>query len=281
MSAAASLVEHYAATCPDEVARHLERLDAVDAASVLSALPPGRAAALLPHLAPGRASRIVADLPLDAAVALMSPMRADAAASLLRRMDPAPVSSLLDVLPAEQAGRIRVFLAHEPGTAAGVMDAHVLTVPAAATVADARRLLERAPEHLYYYVYVVDAEHRLAGVFDIAELMQADPAQPVRAVARPSVTWLSADAPLDSVFAHPGWRTLDAIPVVDADRRFLGVLRHRRMRELQEQSRPAAGDDRTVRTVMALGEVYWLGLCGLLQGIAATAVDSPARGEAS
>jgi len=281
VTAAAALVEHYTTAYPDEMARRLERLDPVDAAVVLSVMASGRAAALLPHLAPGRASRLIGDLPLDAAAAIVGPMRADAVASLLRRMDPAPISRLLDVLPAEEARGIRVLLAHAPGTAGAVMDAHVLTVPAAATVADARRLLETAPEHLYYYVYVVDAEHRLAGVFDIAELMQASPAAPVRAVARPSVTWLSADAPLESVFAHPGWRTLDAIPVVDAGRRLLGALRHRRMRELQEQSRPIVGDDRTVRTVMALGEIYWLGLCGLLQGIASTAVDSPARGEAS
>jgi len=281
VSAAAALVEHYAGTYPDEISRALERLDPVDAAVVVSALPPERAAALLPHLAAGRASRVIGDLPLDVASAIIGPMRIDAVAALLRRMDPAAVSRLLDVLPAEQARGTRLLLAHAPGTAGAVMNAHVFTVPAAATVADARRLLETAPEHLYYYVYVVDAEHRLAGVLDIAELMQAPPGEPVRAIARPDVTWLSADAPLESVFAHPGWRTLDAIPVVDAGRRLLGVLRHRRMRELQEQSRPILGDDRTVRTVMALGEIYWLGLCGLLQGIASTATDSPARGEAS
>ncbi|HUF47959.1 MAG TPA: hypothetical protein VMM93_09085, partial [Vicinamibacterales bacterium] len=117
---------------------------------------------------------------------------------------------------------------------------------------------------------------RLVGVFDLAELQQADADQPVRAIANSSVTWLSADAPLASVFAHPGWRTLDAMPVVDDGRRFLGVLRHRTMRQLQEQDTPASGDDRTVRTVMALGEIYWLGLCGLLQGIAVTASESAA-----
>ena len=69
--------------------------------------------------------------------------------------------------------------------------------------------------------------------------------------------------------------------MVDHDGRFLGVLRHRRMRQLQEEDTPASGDDRAVRTVMALGEVYWLGLCGLLQGIAATASESAAPGDAS
>jgi hypothetical protein len=47
------------------------------------------------------------------------------------------------------------------------------------------------------------------------------------------------------------------------------------MRQLRELADSSGGDDRTVRTMMALGEIYWLGLCGLLQGIAATASESP------
>jgi magnesium transporter len=193
-------------------------------------------------------------------------------------MDPAVVARILAALPVEQARGVGALLAHGPATAGGVMDPHVLAVPLAATVADVRALLDTAPQHLYYYVYVVDAEHRLAGVFDLAELMQAGAADPVRAIVKPRVTWLAADAPLASVFAHPGWRALDAMPVVDHDRRFLGVLRHRHMRQLQEQETPAGGDDRTLRTVMALGEIYWLGLCGLLQGLASSATESAAPG---
>jgi magnesium transporter len=281
VSARLDLVEHYAMTWPDEVARHVERLDPDHAVIVFSALPHPTAASLLPHLAAGHAARIVADLPAEAAAAVTGLMRADGAASLLRRMNPAVVSRILGELPADQARGVSALLAHGPATAGGVMDPDVLTVPVAATVADARILLETAPEHLYYYVYVIDVEHRLAGVFDLAELMQADPGEPVRAIIKPSVTWLSADAPLDSVFAHPGWRTFDAMPVVDSDRRFLGVLRHRRMRQLQEQESTANNDDGAVRIVMALGELYWLGLGGLLQGLASTATTSAASGEPS
>jgi magnesium transporter len=281
VSAGRALLEHYAVTCPDEVARRMERLDPGSAVVVLSALPSETAAALLLRLAPGHAARIVADLSAEVAAAVTGAMRVEGAASLLRRMEPAVAAGILGALPAERARGIGALLAHGPATAGGVMDPDVFTAPLAATVADVRALLEATPEHLYYYVYVVDAEQRLAGVFDLAELMQAASGDPVGTLVRPGVTWLSAEAPLESVFAHPGWRSLDAMPVVDRDRHFLGVLRHRRMRQLQEQEQPAAADDRTVRTVMALGEIYWLGLCGLLQGIAATATESAIPGDAS
>jgi magnesium transporter len=278
VSAAAALAEHYAATYPDEVARHLERLPPAEGAALVSALAPAVAAALLPHVAPAHAALILSGLTPEMASPIVAVMRTEIAASLLRRLDAPTVEALLDALPGEQAAGVRALLARAPETAGGVMDPHVLAVPATATVADARRLLEAMPQRLYYYVYIVDGDHRLAGAVDLRELLQASPADPVRSLVRPGVTWLAADAPLDSVFAHPGWRTLDAMPVVDAERRFLGVLRHRRMRELQESRQSQGGDDRAVRTVMALGEIYWLGLCGLLQGIASTATDAASEG---
>jgi len=281
VSAILQVVEHYAMTHPDDVARRLERLDVDDAVLVVSALPPDNAAALLPHVAQSHAARILTALSAEAAAAVTVAMPVDLAASLLRRVEPPVVVRMLSALPAEQSRSLGALLAHEPLTAGGVMDPEVFTLPVTASVADARDLIAANPEHLYYYVYVVDAQQRLVGVLDIAQLLQADANAPVRTVVSPHVTWLSADAPLPSVFAHPGWRAFDALPVVDLDGRFLGVLRHRRMRQLQEEDTPASGDDSAVRTVMALGEVYWLGLCGLLQGIASTASESAAPGDAS
>lgn len=281
MSACRQVVEHYAMNHPDDVARRLERLDVDDAVLVVSALPPDNAAALLPHVVQSHAARILTALSAETAADVTGAMPVDLAASLLRRVEPQVVARVLAALPAEQSRSLGALLAHEPLTAGGVMDPEVFTLPLAVSVADARHLVAANSEHLYYYVYVVNADHRLVGVINLAQLLQADARAPLRTVVPLHVTWLSADAPLASVFAHPGWRTFDALPVVDHDGRFLGVLRHRRMRQLQEEDTPASGDDGAVRTVMALGEVYWLGLCGLLQGIATTATESAAPGDAS
>lgn len=281
MKARLDLVSHYADTRPADVARRVESLTPGDAVVLLSALPPATTAELLPHLAPGLASHIVAELPPGVASAVTGAMRLGVAAGLLRRLEPAAVVRILGALPADTSKRIVALLAYGPETAGGVMDPQVLTVPDAATVADARAVLEANPSHLSYYVYVIDAEHRLAGVCALEELLQADRSAKLSAIARPSVTWLAADAPLASVFAHPGWRTLDALPVVDHEQRFLGVLRHRHMRQLQENEAPTLGDDGAVQAVMALGEMYWLGLCGLLQGVAAIAATPVPPGDAA
>ena len=271
MSAALDLAAHYVATHPEGVARHLERLAVDDAATLLADLPADAAATVLPHVAAATAARLLSHLPVPSAAAVAAQMPVDIAVPILRRADDVARAGILDALPDDRRAGIASLLLHQPGTAGSVMDPHVVTVPAGVTVGEARALLQSDPSHIYYYVFVLDADHRLAGVLDLAELMQADPKESVRAVARTSVTWLSADAALPSVFAHPGWRTLDALPVVDAGGRFAGVLRHRRMRQLQEHGRSSSTGDPAMATMMALGEMYWLGLSGLLHGMGAPA----------
>jgi magnesium transporter len=216
---------------------------------------------------------VVATLDPAAAAEALTTLPLDLASSLVRRLDPVAAERLFEAMP-ETRDAIRALLIHAPNTAGGVVDPLVLTVPIAATVGETRRLIEREPGHLYYYLFVVDDAHRLAGVFDIAELMQADPAAPLSAIVKTHVVWIAAGTTLEAVVVHPGWHDFDALPVLAEDRRFLGVLRHRRVRQLAKQAQPANGNDRGVRTVIALGEIYWLGLCGLLQGISATASES-------
>jgi magnesium transporter len=278
VTAALTLVEQYVATHPEAAARHVERAGSADQAGVLSALAPAHGATLLRHMAPAMAARALGALDPPAAADALAELALDVASSLVRRLEPLTVERLLDAMAADTGRAIRALLVHAPNTAGGVMDPLVLTVPAAATVGEARALVAREPRHLYYYVFVVDDLHRLAGVFDVAELMQADPDEPLSAIVKTHVVWIAAGATIDAVVVHPGWRDLDALPVLGEDRRFLGVLRHRRVRQLVERGQPTAGDDRAVRTVMALGEIYWLGLCGLLQGISATASE-PASGK--
>jgi predicted transcriptional regulator len=116
----------------------------------------------------------------------------------------------------------------------------------------------------------------LVGVVDVAELLQASPDRPLETVMHTNVLWLAAESSLEAVFEHPGWYQYDAMPVLAGDRRFLGVIRHRRIRQLLQTRRGAPSAAPAVTTVMALGEIYWLGLCGLLHGIASTATEAAA-----
>jgi Mg/Co/Ni transporter MgtE len=279
VTAALMLVEQYVTTHPEGAARRVERASDADQARIVASLPPPQCATLLRHMAPAMAVRALSTLNPEAAADALALLPLDLTASLVRRLDAVAAEPLLDAMPATLREAVRALLAHAPNTAGGVMDPLVLTVPLAATVGEARTIVEREPGHLYYYVFVVDGEHRLTGVCDLAELMQADPADPLQVVVKAGVVWIAASTPLDAVVVHPAWQHFDALPVVGESRRFLGLLRHRRVRQIVAQGAQATGQDGAVRTVVALGEIYWLGLCGLLQGISATASEPAAAKE--
>jgi magnesium transporter len=276
MSAARVLAERYIDAFPADVARRVDRLRDDELGDALAGLPADSVAALLPHLAQSTAARVLADLPVETASDVAAALPLEQLATLARVVSAPARARLLEALPAPRAAAAASLLEYAPQTAGALMDPEVLTIPIDATVADARALIALRPQHLYYYLYALDSDGRLAGVIDIAELMQAADG-PVRAIVATQMTWLAPATPLSALAVHPAWRDYDALPVAGDERRFLGVLRHRRVRQLVARETTDTGDARALDTVVALGEVFWLGLCGMLQGLS-TAAAAPADG---
>ena len=50
------------------------------------------------------------------------------------------------------------------------------------------------------------------------------------------------------------------MPVVDSDRHLLGIIRYETLQQLREQGYSDSGLSAALQTLMALGEVYWLGV---------------------
>jgi len=277
MTAAALMFEAYVGAQPDDAARRMESRPAAELATLFESLGTETIASVLQHLAPARAAAAVEAMPVETAVGILETLPVSTVANFLRGVPGGASSALLAGMPVARRDALTHQLSYPADCAAGVMDPLVVAVPQSATAAEARALLEAHVDQVYYYLYVVDPEHRIVGVFDMAELMRAAPGAPVRTFMRTSVRWLAADAPLVSVFAHPGWRDLDAMPVADAEGRLLGVLRHLKMRRLFEERSPDEEGVDGVRTVIALGELYWLGLCGVLQGFSTAPVEPVAN----
>jgi len=279
VNARQSVLTQYATRHPDDLARQVDTLPPADVGRLLLEMDANATASFLPHLSAAQAAQALATIDVAHGAAILRALDPDLAVSLLRRIDPAVAGALLDALPETRSAPLHALLAYPPESAGGMMDPLVLTAPLAATVADVRALVAAHADHLYYYLYVVDTGQRLAGVLDLAELLQAAPDAPLSTITRTNVARLPADLSLEGVFGHSGWQLYDALPVVDTQQRFLGVIRHRRMRQLLATHKSPAAAEPGVRTVMALGEIYWLGLCGLLQGLAATASATSAARE--
>jgi magnesium transporter len=270
-------LEHHLAVAfldahPTEAALALERMRPEVRAAALEAVPAHAAVRAMREMVPPSAAECLARVDSRTAAAVVDGLDVDAATTVLRRMPNEPRTRLLQALPARRRELIDRVLRYPEDTAGALMDPHASALPDDISISEARVRLRRTSRGLLYYLYVVDRAQRLVGVLDIAELMGARASDPLRGVMHSHVERLPAWLPANAVRTHPGWRTYHAMPVVDESDRLLGAIRYQTLRRLEHEADAAGAERPAAATVAALGELFHLGMAGLIEGISAAAV---------
>ncbi|HMJ15719.1 MAG TPA: CBS domain-containing protein [Polyangiaceae bacterium] len=279
MDAEFSIIEAFAASHPEDVARVLEESDESGAAALLSTLGPGRAAPVIREMVPTLAARRLDRLPADEAARITEELGLDATAALLRRLSAAPRGAILDaVAPGTRERSLRALLAHAPDTAGALMDPLVLAVPEDIRVREALERVRSEPANAMFYVYVVGGRGQLVGVVNQRELMLAPADAVVRSIMAAPPERLPANASAQAIVAHPAWRRVHALPVVDRQGRFLGAIRYKTARRLEHELGRATKAPSPEVTARALAELYGLAFAGMGEW-ALTAVRGPSSGE--
>jgi magnesium transporter len=164
----------------------------------------------LMHLSPGFAQDVLGELPTDARERATSAAPADVARQWQR-------NALYD---SGTVGRLM-----EPVVAAFAPDTKV-----AATVEQLRELVTRA---LITYVYVVDDEHHLLGIVTMRDLLFSGRERTLEQVMLRGPFALHAAMPLRDAMRIVLDRHYPVYPVVDAERRLIGLVRGQTMFEAQ------------------------------------------------
>ncbi|MEW6025587.1 MAG: CBS domain-containing protein, partial [Pseudomonadota bacterium] len=100
-------------------------------------------------------------------------------------------------------------------------------VPTAHASETVREVLARLPGHVYDYagsVYVLDDAARLLGMAHMAQLLAASPAQTILAAARTDFPEVFPETDQEAVASLAIVHGLTAVPVVDRERRLVGVV---------------------------------------------------------
>lgn len=274
-----TLLASFALAHPAEAARLLESNPPSEVASVLTDLPSEATVALLSCLNPLTAALGLEVVDVQRAASDLSAARLDVAGSVLRAMRPAPRSAILEALAPDRRSAVVRLLRLADGTAGALMDPEVLSVHEDTSASETLERLKATSQHALYYVYVVDDGHRLVGVLNLRELMEARPEESVGLQAARPVESLSATASSQSIVAHPAWQRFHALPVVEPSGRFIGVIRYESMRHLEKRMLETGAEDHAAETASALGEVYALGLRGLFEWGASALLGSAGREE--
>ena len=257
------LLQRLAEGHPDEAAVLLGEQTPEDAAGVLVRLPVEVGATVLGRTAPLVAAGALARLDPTLASDLVASLALGRAAALLRHLEPPTRERLLGALP--QAERLRALITYPRGTAGALMDPSVLALPSDLDLDDARRRLGEFSTHLALDLYLVDGQQRLVGVADLREVLDPSRTGALHLLGR-AVDPVRDDSDLASLAARPGWLQHDCLPVVDDRGTYLGAVRAERLRQVAHEEvlrRSRGGAD----AVLALGELFWLGLSGLFSSL--------------
>ena len=273
------IVRQFVEDHPDETAEVLERVSFNDAAAFLSELDPHLAAQALSRISASLAVDCLRSMHREQVAVVLAALPVDLAVRLLGRASEQARELWLAALSDDVAEVLQRKLRYPAGTAGALADPLVLALPGDLSVADAQKQLRRSAERAYYYVYVVDRDHKLVGVLDIRELMMAGVKDTLEQVMHGDPVRLSAQSDLAAMVGHPAWREFDALPVVDPGGVFFGVVRHRTLRQIVGSAGSQAPVEPVVSTLMNLGELYWTGFSAFLSGMSPTqgGLPAPAR----
>lgn len=261
---------------PAAAALALERMPVTRRAAVVRAFP-RQAAGALEEMLPSAVAECLAELPAESASIPLEHMTLDHAVATLRRLTGPATDRILASLPADRQEALRRALRYPEGTAAALMDPAVLALPDDISVGEARVRLRRQPQGLLHYVFIVDRARMLVGVLDLPELMRARARDPLRSVMHEQVQHLPGWMPAAAVRNHPGWRSFHAMPVTDGAGRLLGAIRYQMLKRLEQDAARTAGPVSSTITAVALGELFQVGMAGLVEAVAAAAAGRDGR----
>jgi magnesium transporter len=186
----------------ETVADALEEVEPDFQASLVEAMPDEKIADLLEEMAPDEAADLLAELPEDRSQELLS---------------------LMDV---DEAEDVRKLLAYPEDSAGGIMTTEFIAIPPDLNAGQAITYLRANADEAetIFYIYVVDSEDHLVGVFSLQDLVLAAPETPVDEFMHHRLVSVNVRDSQSEVAQAISKYNLLAIPVVDGERRLQGIV---------------------------------------------------------
>jgi magnesium transporter len=169
---------------------------------------------------------IVQKLGVELSSNIMNLMERDDLADFLNELSVDKIEELLFAMKREDSQHVQSLMQYPKETAGGLMTNQFVWIRSNYTVAEAVDKLKafaKMAENLYY-LYVLDEEKRLAGVVSYRDLLLAGMQEKVENVMYTRVISVPADMDQEEVARTIERYDFLSVPVVDADRRLIGII---------------------------------------------------------
>ncbi len=265
---------------PADIAELCDELEPEEAKSIYILLDDEKAADVLVEMDEDTRKEFLEIIPSETiAKKFVDNMDTDDAVDLIRELDEDKQEEILaHIEDIEQAGDIVDLLKYEEGTAGGLMGTEMVIVNENWSMPECLKEMRLQAEEMdeIYYVYVVDDDERLRGVFPLKKMITSPSVSKVKHVMKKDPISVKVDTPIEEVAQMIEKYDLVSIPVIDSIGRLVGQITvDDVMDEIREQSERdyqlASGLSQDVETDDSITDqtkarLPWL-LIGMIGGI--------------
>ena len=213
---------------PADIAEICQELDIEEARFLYRQLDNEKAADALIEMDEDLRNELLEELPSEAiAKRFVNYMDSDDAVEIIRDMDEEKQEEVLShIKDIEQAGDIVDLLQYDEDTAGGLMGTEMVVVNENWSMPECLIEMRRQAEELddIYYIYVVDDDERLKGLFPLTKMVTSPSVSKVKHVMNVDVISVDVDTPIEEIAPLIEKYNLVAIPVVDKINRLVGQI---------------------------------------------------------
>jgi magnesium transporter len=224
--AATALTEAFFDLYPGEATEALEGAPVEEIVGFLETQPTRRGATVLERFSPQMAADCVLRLSNDTVRRILPEMDPGDVAVVLSRLDEPERERQLALLDAPLAMELKELMTYPNDSAGRMMDTRVITFRPQLNVRDALSRLRASSRAPSQDLVIVDEDNKLEGLVALVDAVRVDPRRPLEQLVRRMPISVHAMTPREEVVDLLSRRNAMTLPVVDLERRLLGVIRH-------------------------------------------------------
>jgi magnesium transporter len=211
---------------PSDIADILEELAPAERQALFISLDEEVAAEALEEVKPKMQQSLIESLDSEQIAGIVEEMDPGAAADLLSELTDERSEAILEEMDPEERQEVEDLLEFSGDSAAGRMTPEYVALPATAIVDQAINALRDFEGDIETItdIYLLDGEERIAGLVPLVQLLLAKAESPLSALPQGHIVTCKVDTNGRKVAELFDKYNLRSLPVVDHDRRLVGVI---------------------------------------------------------
>lgn len=212
---------------PYDVARVFEEITKEERMKFYIALSPSEIAPIFEHLDHEAIPVYFLELSIKYSVRILEHMEIDETVDILRNFqDEKLKATYISLMKHDIADEIKGLLSYDEDVTGSIMSTSYIELHEKMLVKDAMKHMIQQAKSIDYIntMFIIDKEEHLIGVISLRELIVASKDMPITEIMTEKIISIGADKPKEDAADLFSDYDLDALPVVDAQNRLLGIV---------------------------------------------------------